>query len=349
MYDLTSLQRDCNRRFGLTAKATLDAAQALYERHKLLTYPRTASRHLTASLAGTLPGRVAAVTATKEYPIPPTTTLTDRRFVDDRKVTDHHAIIPTSARPNLEALGREERAVYDLVARRFLAAFFPAYRYRQITVTTTAAGEPFLSKGRTDIDAGWRVLYGRDPDEETEPTLPPLAEGQTVSLDDLQVAEKATKPPKRYTEASLLGAMENAGRQNDDDALAATLKDTGGIGTPATRAAVIERLTQVGYVVRAKKDLVPTQKGEAIIDLVDERLKSPELTAQWEQRLLEIERGAKPSWFWGGIVQMTREIVEAVRSQPQRTVPGQTTRPAGGNRTRGKRATRTQRTRSRAG
>ena len=189
---------------------------------------------------------------------------------------------------------------------------------------------PWPGRNRSSPRAGrtWRILYGRDEEEEAEPALPALAEGQTVNLDGVEVQEKTTKPPKRFSEASLLGTMENAGRQIKDETLAEMLKAKGGIGTPATRAAIIERLIQVGYIVRQKKDLVPSQKGEAIIDLVDERLKSAELTAQWEHRLLEIEQGARPTGFWSGIVSMTREIVEALKQQPQRTVPGQQARPA---------------------
>jgi len=228
----------------------------------------------------TLAGRIDAVTSVPDCAgfRPATTTLTDKRFVDDSEVTDHHSIIPTAARS-------------DLGARRFLATFFSQHRYIQVTVLTDAAGEPFLSKGRVEIDPGWRILYGRDEEEETEPALPPLAEGQTVNLEGVDVMEKTTKPPKRYTEASLLAAMENAGRFVENTELAGTLKTAGRIGTPATRAAIIERLIQVEYMVREKNALVPTPKGEALIDLMPEALKSVELTARWENGLLDIERG----------------------------------------------------------
>jgi len=318
LYYLTALQRDANRRYGLTAKATLDAAQALYEKHKLFTYPRTDSRYLMASLAGTLAGRIDAVTGVPDYAgfRPPTTTLTDKRFVDDSKVTDHHAIIPTATTPDLGALSKPERQVYDLVARRFLAPFFFQHCYTQVTVLTEAAGEPFVSRGRVEIDPGWRVLYNRDEDEEAEPALPLLAEGQTVNLEGVDVLEKTTKPPKRYTEASLLAAMENAGRFLEDTESAGTLKAAGGIGTPATRAAIIETLIKRDYMRREKKSLIPTAKGEGLIDLVPEALRSVELTVRWENGLLDIERGGVDAAEWmERIKNYTREVVQLAREQ----------------------------------
>jgi DNA topoisomerase-3 len=240
-----------------------------------------------------------------------------KRIVDDSKVTDHHAIVPTGKKLSGE-LPPDEAKVYDLVARRFLAVFFPAARFENTTVVTEVRGETFLSKGRVVLEAGWRALY---PDgvggkkEKEPPVLPPIEVGQEWRVAKVGVKEGETKPPPRYSESALLGAMETAGKFVEDEELRQAMKESG-LGTPATRAAIIERLIKVGYVEREKKALVPTSKGRALISLLRESsLSSPELTGQWERRLAEMERGAerRPD-FMADIGSFTTSLVEGVRA-----------------------------------
>jgi DNA topoisomerase III len=323
LYDLTELQRNANARFGFTAERTLRAAQALYEERKLITYPRTSSRYLSKDMVGGLKKRVEAASALPELapfaekllgmqklPI-------NKRIVDDAKVTDHHAIVPTGKRSS-GGLPPDEAKVYDLVARRFLAVFFPDARFENTTVVTEVRGETFLSKGRVVLEAGWRALY---PDgvggkkEKEPPVLPPIDAGQEWRVAKVGVKEGETKPPPRYSESALLGAMETAGKFVEDEELRQAMKESG-LGTPATRAAIIERLIKVGYIEREKKALVPTQKGRALISLLGESpLSSPELTGQWERRLAEMERGAeKRPDFMADIGSFTTSLVEGVRT-----------------------------------
>ena len=322
LYDLTELQRHANSRFGFTAERTLKAAQSLYEGKKLITYPRTSSRYLSGDMIGGLKRRIEAARGLPELS-PFAQHLLDlprlpitRRVVDDSKVTDHHAIVPTNKKSsgNLTA---DEAKVYDLVARRFLAVFFPAARFENTTVVTEAARETFLSKGRVVLEAGWRALY---PDgaggkkEQEPPVLPPIEAGQEWPVVKTGVKEGETKPPPRYSESALLGAMETAGKLVEDEELRQQMKDSG-LGTPATRAATIERLIKVGYVEREKKSLVPTQKGRSLISLLgDSPLGSPELTARWEERLAKMEKGAerRPD-FMADITGFTTSLVDEVR------------------------------------
>ncbi|WP_071549710.1 DNA topoisomerase III [Neomoorella thermoacetica] len=340
LFNLNDLQKEANKKYGLTAQKTLDAAQALYEKHKLLTYPRTDSRHLTTALVrDTLAGRLEALTGIPAYAalVPQTLPQLGKRYVDDSKVSDHHALIPTAINPDLSKLSPVEQKVYDLVARRFLAIFYPDARYAVTRVVTTAGGESFLSQGRVELERGWKAVYGRQEedgaeskDEESQ-ALPQLAEGEEVVVQGTEVKAKQTRPPQRYNEATLLAAMENAGRLVEDKEMADTLKAAGGIGTPATRAAIIERLIQVGYLRREKKNLLPTAKGETLIDLVPEEVKSVELTARWEEGLKEIEEGQRDCKEWlEGIKNFTTEVVRMAREQeaapgadPDREVLGQ--------------------------
>jgi DNA topoisomerase III len=322
LYDLTELQRGANVKFGFTAERTLRAAQGLYEERKLITYPRTSSRYLSKDMVGGLKKRVEAAGALPELapfaekllglPKLPTT----KRIVDDAKVTDHHAIVPTGKKPS-GGLPPDEARVYDLVARRFLAVFFPAARFENTTVVTEVRGETFLSKGRVVLEAGWRALYpdGVGGKKEKEPAvLPPISAGQEWSVTKVAVKEGETKPPPRYSESALLGAMETAGKFVEDEELRQAMKESG-LGTPATRAAIIERLIKVGYVEREKKILVPSEKGRALISLLKEsRLASPELTASWEERLARMEKGAerRPK-FMADINGFATALVEEVR------------------------------------
>ena len=324
LYDLTELQRNANARFGFTAERTLRAAQALYEERKLITYPRTSSRYLSKDMVGTLGKRAEAAGALPDLepfaaellalPKLPVT----KRIVDDAKVTDHHAIVPTNKKPSGQ-LPPDEAKVYDLVARRFLAVFFPAARFENTTVVTAVRDETFLSRGRVVLEAGWRRLY---PDgvgakkEKEPPVLPPVSVGQEWSVAKVAVKEGETKPPPRYSEAALLGAMETAGKFVEDEELRQAMKDSG-LGTPATRSATIERLLKVGYLEREKKVLIPTEKGRALIYLLGESpLASPELTARWEERLAGMERGdEKRPDFMAAIGEFTRSLVEEVRAK----------------------------------
>jgi len=304
LYDLTSLQRDANKRFGFSAERTLKAAQALYEQRKALTYPRTDSRYLTSDMkpqlkkvARTLEPfseyarAVQVVTALKE--IPP-------RIVDDEKVSDHHAIIPTPVRHDASGWTDDERKVFDLVARRFLAVFHPDAEYDQTTVISEVESERFRTRGKVILNAGWRAVYDAVPDEADDKKaddedegarLPALAQGAPVDCTGAAVEEKKTKPPAHFNENLLLAAMETAGKLVDDDELREAMKD-GGLGTPATRAAIIETLIRRGYVKRKGKRLLATEKGIQTIELLDGHpLTSAELTGLWEKKLSEVARG----------------------------------------------------------
>ena len=322
LYDLTELQRNANARYGFTAERTLRAAQALYEERKLITYPRTSSRYLSKDMIDGLKKRIEAISALPELSHFAQELLTlpklpvTKRIVDDSKVTDHHAIVSTNKK-SPGGLPSDEAKVYDLVARRFLAVFFPAARFENTTVVTEVRGETFLSRGRVVLEAGWRALYpdgvgGRK--EKEPPVLPPIEVGQEWAVVKVGVKEGETKPPPRYSESALLGAMETAGKLVEDEELRQQMKDLG-LGTPATRAATIERLIKVGYVEREKKALVPTEKGRSLVGLIGESsLSSPELTARWEERLAKMEKGAerRPD-FMADISSFTTALVEGVR------------------------------------
>jgi DNA topoisomerase-3 len=340
LYDLTELQRNANARYGFTAERTLRAAQALYEERKLITYPRTSSRYLSKDMVGGLKKRLEAAGALpdlapfaekllggQKLPI-------SKRIVDDSKVTDHHAIVPTNKKSS-GGLSPDETKVYDLVARRFVAVFFPAARFENTTVVTEVRKEMFLSRGRVVLEAGWRALYpggvgGRK--EKEPPVLPPIEVGQEWAVAKVGVKEGETKPPPRYSESALLGAMETAGKLVEDEELRQQMKDSG-LGTPATRAATIERLIKVGYVEREKKALVPTEKGRSLIGLLGESpLSSPELTARWEERLAKMEKGAerRPD-FMADINGFTTKLVEEVRGMEgeRLTAPSRSREPLG--------------------
>jgi DNA topoisomerase-3 len=338
LYDLTELQRNANARYGFTAERTLRAAQALYEERKLITYPRTSSRYLSKDMVGGLKKRVEAAGSLPELAPFAEKLLgmqklpVGKRIVDDAKVTDHHAIVPTGKKSS-GGLPPDEAKVYDLVARRFLAVFFPDARFENTTVVTEAKGETFLSKGRVVLEAGWRALY---PDgvggkrEKEPPVLPPVQVGQEWRVAKVGVKEGETKPPPRYSESALLGAMETAGKFVEDEELRQAMKESG-LGTPATRAAIIERLIKVGYVEREKKALVPTQKGRALISLLRESpLSSPELTGQWERRLAEMERGVqrRPD-FMSDIKGFTVSLVEGVRTMEGERLASRSREPLG--------------------
>jgi DNA topoisomerase III len=304
LYDLTSLQREANTRFGFSARRTLAAAQRLYEEHKAITYPRTSSRYLTSDMIGEIKPTAALVGNQPDYAkaaayVASLDLLPLGRVVNNEKVSDHHAIIPTRTEHVVEKMNSDDRRIFDLVARRFLAVFHPEAVFENTRVETTVAEHVFRTRGKVLIEPGWRGVYGElaegeasaDDDEGREQQLPRLEEGEEAEVREVAALEKETKPPRRYTDASLLAAMETAGKLVDDEELREAMKDSG-IGTPATRAAIIERLIDVGYVERDGRALVATEKGLNVIRLLAEHpLTSPSLTGDWENRLGRIERG----------------------------------------------------------
>ncbi|HEY7621522.1 MAG TPA: DNA topoisomerase 3 [Solirubrobacteraceae bacterium] len=306
LYDLTSLQRDANTRYGFSARRTLAAAQRCYEDHKALTYPRTSSRYLTGDMVGEIKPTAGHVGRRDEYRkaaqyVQSLDLLPLGRVVDDAKVGDHHAIIPTNSEHDLGRMNEDDRKIYDLVARRFLAVFHPDAEFENTRVETTVATHVFRTRGKVLLVPGWRGAYGElpegegaaDDDEGRDQQLPRLERGESVDTREAQALEKETKPPRRYSDASLLGAMETAGKLVDDEAMREAMKDSG-IGTPATRAAIIERLIDVGYVERDGRALVATEKGINVIRLLGEHpLTSPALTGDWEHRLAAIEEGTE--------------------------------------------------------
>ncbi|HEY5195171.1 MAG TPA: DNA topoisomerase 3 [Solirubrobacteraceae bacterium] len=312
LYDLTTLQREANTRYGFSARRTLAAAQRLYEEHKALTYPRTNSRYLTTDMVEEIKPTAELVGGKKEYAkaaayVTGLDVLPLARVVNNEKVTDHHAIIPTKAEHDVDRMGDDDKRVYDMVVRRFLAVFHPEAVFENTRVETTvlpaggdAGGCVFRTRGKLLLVPGWRGVYGQLPseaksaaeeDEGTDQQLPKLNEGESAQTLEIASAHKETKPPRRYSDASLLGAMETAGKLVDDEETREAMKDSG-IGTPATRAAIIERLIQVGYLEREARSLVATDKGLNVIRLLGEHaLTSPDMTGQWEHRLDKIERG----------------------------------------------------------
>jgi DNA topoisomerase-3 len=325
LYDLTTLQREANRRFGFSAQRTLSAAQALYDQHKLLTYPRTSSRYLSGDMVAQLKpvaarvGSAAPVYADAARYVVGLEKLPLGKVVNDARVTDHHAIIPTEADHDLSRLSRDEHRIYDLVARRFLAVFHPPARFENTVIETRCEGHLFRSRGKVMVEAGWRAVYGEEADEtrgpgkddeEREQQLPQLVEGESVTCAQAESLAKRTKPPARYSEGTLLRAMETAGKLVDDDEAAEAMKDAG-LGTPATRAATIERLIDAEYVEREGKSLRATEKGVGLIQMLgDHVLTKPELTGQWEQRLNKIQRGEeRHEAFRHDVEGFTRDVV----------------------------------------
>jgi DNA topoisomerase III len=304
LYDLTTLQRHANTLYGFSARRTLSAAQALYERHKAITYPRTNSKFLSGDLVPEIKPTAEMVGQNEPYRkgaeyVMALERLPLQRVVNDARVTDHHAIIPTRSEHALDKMSDDERRVYDLIAKRFLAIFHPDAVFERTRVETTVEEHVFRTSGRLLIEAGWRGVYGEeiqsrngaDDDTGGEQLLPELRDGEAVKTLDVESLRKETQPPRRYTEASLLGAMETAGKDITDDEMREAMKESG-IGTPATRAAIIERLIAVGYLEREGRALHATEKGVKVIELLGEHvITSAEMTGAWEARLNKIEHG----------------------------------------------------------
>jgi DNA topoisomerase-3 len=325
LYDLTSLQRDANRRYGFSARRTLQAAQSLYESKKAITYPRTSSRFLSGDMVPQLKPTAATLQPIEDYRkgaeyVLALDQLPLGRVVNDAKVSDHHAVIPTDIEKDLEAFSPDERRVFDLVAKRFLAVFHPPARYARTTVITLVEEERFRTRGKITLEAGWRGVYGLEPDQERQSEdegeggeIPALQEGQTVRCIAAEIEDKMTRPPPRYTEATLLSAMETAGKLIDDEELREAMKESG-LGTPATRAETIETLIRREYIERVGKDLQATPKGIQVITMLENhKLTSPELTGDWENKLSEIEHGkGDRKKFMKGIADFAKETVDQI-------------------------------------
>jgi DNA topoisomerase-3 len=320
LFDLAELQRECNRRFGFFARRTLDIAQSLYEKHKLITYPRTDCQYLSSDMVPQLPSVIGNVASGEweefahELLALPKLPLS-KRIIDDSRITDHHAIIPTLSKPKISTLKPEEQKVFDLIVRRFLSVFFPPARWENTRLVTEVEGESFRSEGKKLLEIGWLKVYDRPSREEL---LPDLQKGEQVVTRETRLEEKQTTPPPRYNDATLLSAMEGAGKMLDDEELRQAMKERG-LGTAATRAAIIERLIEVEFVARDAKTLVPTTKGIELIRRMEmislPELTSPELTGNWERKLLLMEKGQIPALeFMGEIIQLTREVVDKVKN-----------------------------------
>jgi DNA topoisomerase-3 len=329
LFDLTTLQREANSKFGFSAKNTLSIAQALYEKHKVLTYPRTDSRALPEDYLPTVRETLGVLQDTPYGPFAAKILQQDwvkpnKRIFNNAKISDHFAIIPTLQTP--KNLSEPEQKIYELVTKRFLAVFYPAAEFLITTRITRVQGEPFKSEGKVLVNPGWLAIYGREATEDDTPTLMPVVAGEQVDTRQLDVVAHQTKPPARFSEATLLSAMENAGKLVEDEELREAMAEKG-LGTPATRASVIEGLIGEQYLHRQGKELVPSPKAFSLITLlrglkVDE-LCSPELTGDWEHQLREIQRGQlKRADFMEKIAEMTRYIVFKAKKYESDTVPG---------------------------
>lgn len=298
LYDLTELQRDCNKMYGFSAQKTLDIAQSLYEKRKMITYPRTDSRYLSDDMipkikiimkrlkdSGIFEVYAEALLEAEKLPI-------TKRIVDNKKVTDHHAIIPADNRYKKDSLTPDEKKVFGLIALRFIAVFNPPYKYTSTKITVLCEDEKFVSKGNTVTDEGWKKLYREvyKNNRDSEQILPDVKKEDVVTVETAEAFEKETKPPAPYNEATLLTAMENAGKNTDDEQLREKMKEYG-LGTPATRASIIERLIEVGYIHRKGKTLIPDEKGKQLISVVPDEMQSPVTTGKWEKGLGSIAKG----------------------------------------------------------
>ncbi|MEC0903521.1 MULTISPECIES: DNA topoisomerase III [Bacillus] len=331
LYDLTELQRDANKKFGYSAKETLNIMQKLYEQHKVLTYPRTDSRYISSDIVGTLPERLKACGVGEYRPLAHKVLQkpikANKSFVDDSKVSDHHAIIPTEGYVNFSAFTDKERKIYDLVVKRFLAVLFPAFEYEQLTLRTKVGNETFIARGKTILHAGWKEIYeNRFEDDDVtddvkEQLLPRIEKGDTLTVKLIMQTSGQTKAPARFNEATLLSAMENPTKYMDtqNKQLADTLKSTGGLGTVATRADIIDKLFNSFLIEKRGKDIHITSKGRQLLDLVPEELKSPTLTGEWEQKLEAIAKGKlKKEVFISEMKNYTKEIVSEIKSSDKK-------------------------------
>lgn len=333
LYDLTELQRDANKIWGYSAKQTLSMMQRLYENHKILTYPRTDSRYISSDIVGTIPERLRAISI-GEYRLAASEILknkinSNKSFVDNSKVSDHHAIIPTEQKPNLSNLSTEEKHIYDLVVKRFLSVLMTPFEYIQTNIKADINGEIFVAKGKVIKSKGWKSLYDKDYSEEDskeddlkDQVLPKISEGDIINITKLELNKGETKPPARFNEGTLLSAMENPQKYvNVNKEAAKTLNETGGLGTVATRADIIEKLFNSFVIEKRGKEIVPTSKGKQLIELVPNELKSPLLTAKWENRLDGISKGKdNPNDFIKEMKNYAIALVEAVKNDNSKFV-----------------------------
>ena len=329
LYDLTTLQREANSRFGFSAKNTLGLAQALYEKHKALTYPRTDSRALPEDYMPTVRETLESLAETAYAPFAARIlsggwVRPNKRIFNNAKVSDHFAIIPTGVVPR--GLSEPEHKLYDLVTKRFLAVFFPAAEFLETVRITRVENEPFKSVGKVLVRTGWLEVYGKEADTDDTPTLAAVDQGETVRTAEVEVKHNVTKPPARYSEATLLSAMEGAGKLVDDEELREAMSERG-LGTPATRAAIIEGLINEQYLLRQQRELVPTAKAFSLITLLNglgvETLTKPEMTGNWEYQLKQMERGQlKREQFMAEIRALTQEIVGKAKQFEHDTIPG---------------------------
>ncbi|MSU58110.1 MAG: DNA topoisomerase III [Pedosphaera sp.] len=338
LYDLTSLQRDANSRFGFSAKNTLGLAQALYERHKVLTYPRTDARALPEDYLGTVkqtlemlsgqtPGGTSFITRYTTFAgtiLKNDWVRPNKRIFNNAKISDHFAIIPTTIAP--KGLSEPEQKLYDMVTKRFLAIFYPAAEFLETVRITRVEAEPFKSAGKVLVSPGWLTVYGKESDSDETPSLAPVQPNETVKTSAVEVKQSATKPPPRFSEATLLSAMEGAGKLVEDDELREAMREKG-LGTPATRAAVIEGLIYEQYLHRNGRELQATAKAFSLMELLNglgiPELTKPELTGDWEFQLRQIQRRQiSREQFMSGIAVMTRHIVERAKKFEEDTIPG---------------------------
>ncbi|WP_405340528.1 DNA topoisomerase III [Fibrobacter sp.] len=326
LYDLTTLQREANNRFGFSAKTTLSIAQALYERHKATTYPRTDSRCLpedyVAPVKATLSKIEGPLSKFAETALKNNWVVKTPKVFDNSKISDHFAIIPTGVMPT--GLTEAEQKIFTMICQRFIAVFFPPAKYENTTRVTTVEGETFITEGKVLIDPGFKAVYGKDSDEESN--IPAL-KGKSAKTVALEEKEDFTKPPAHYTESTLLSMMESAGKLVEDEELRDAMKERG-LGTPATRAAIIEKLVSDKYVVRDGKDMIPTAKAFDLIKVLKamdiEALTSPELTGNWEYKMEQIEKGKETrEKFMEGIVDMTRTMVKNIKGFKEESTTGE--------------------------
>lgn len=328
LFDLTTLQREANSRLGLSANRTVQIAQALYERHKVLTYPRTDSRALPEDYGETVKESLRMLQGTDYAPFATTILENDwvkpnKRIFNDAKISDHFAIIPTTQAPR--TLNDIEQKLYDMVAKRFLAIFHPPAEFLETTRITRVEGEPFKTTGKVLVKAGWLAVHGKDAAGE-EPTLAPVKNAEEVQTTAIEVKPNQTRPPAHFTEATLLGAMEGAGKLVDDEELRSAMAGKG-LGTPATRASIIEGLVKEEYIVRDGRELIARPKAFMLMELLNglgvRELTRPELTGTWEYQLFEMQRRHKSrDDFMAEIAQMTNQIVERAKQYEHDTIPG---------------------------
>lgn len=331
LYDLTELQRDANKRFGFSAKETLSIMQRLYENHKVLTYPRTDSRYITTDIIDTIAERLKAINI-KPYnkfiaKALKTKVTSNASFVNNAKVSDHHAIIPTEQVVMLSDLNDKERKIYDLVIKRFLSNLFPPFEYEQTTIKAKIGEETFIAKGKVVLSYGWKEIYDNNFEDEDknddikEQLLPKLNKSDTLKILELTQTSGQTKPPAPFNEATLLSAMENPTKYmntNNKD-LIKTIGETGGLGTVATRADIIEKLFNTFVIEKRGKDIFITSKGKQLLDLAPKDLKEPELTAQWEQKLTQIAKGKlKRNKFIDEIRQYTASTIQEIKNSDEK-------------------------------